>query len=101
MVEPVSPYNLSDVEKKGNTNILDSPTYDDDGEIHYTTPAQTARDLVTEVIHARDDPTLNPWTFRVWFLGECNVLQITMWLLISSRHWFGDIRRYPRHDLLF
>ena len=76
MVEPVLSYNLSEVEKAGNTNIPDSPTYDDDGEIHYAVPAKTARDLVTEVIHARDDPTLNPWTFRVWFLGEDNMVQI-------------------------
>lgn len=36
---------------------------------HYNAPAETARDFVTEVLHAVDDPTLNPWTFRVWFLG--------------------------------
>jgi hypothetical protein len=36
----------------------------------YNTPAETAKDLVTEVIHAEDDPTLNAWTFRVWFLGK-------------------------------
>jgi hypothetical protein len=46
------------------------PTYlDDDGEEHYRVPPATAKDLATEVIHARDDPTLNPWTFRTWFLG--------------------------------
>jgi hypothetical protein len=44
------------------------------GEEHFTTPAETAEDLVTEVIHVRDDPTLNPWTFRVWFLGEHEIL---------------------------
>jgi len=43
---------------------------DEDAEQLYTVPAHTAKDLVTEVIHARDDPTLNAWTFRVWFLGE-------------------------------
>ncbi|KAF2401938.1 OPT superfamily oligopeptide transporter [Trichodelitschia bisporula] len=42
---------------------------DDDGEEHFDAPVETARDLVTEVIHATDDPTLNPWTFRTWFLG--------------------------------
>lgn len=26
---------------------------------------------VNEVIHAEDDPTLSPWTFRMWFLGGC------------------------------
>ncbi|OCL08353.1 OPT superfamily oligopeptide transporter [Glonium stellatum] len=47
-----------------------SPVYvDEDESEHYSVPAETAEDLATEVIHARDDPTLNPWTFRVWFLG--------------------------------
>jgi hypothetical protein len=42
----------------------------DQGDTEYfSKPAQTAADLVTEVIHAQDDPTLNPWTFRVWFCG--------------------------------
>jgi hypothetical protein len=39
------------------------------GVENYNTPAETANDLITEVIHVRDDPSLNPWTFRVWFLG--------------------------------
>jgi hypothetical protein len=43
--------------------------YDENSEEHYNVPATTAKDLVTEVIHAQDDPSLNPWTFRTWFLG--------------------------------
>jgi hypothetical protein len=43
--------------------------YDGEDEEHYNAPAETAEDLITEVIHATDDPTLNPWTFRTWFLG--------------------------------
>jgi hypothetical protein len=42
---------------------------DEDGEEHFTAPAETAEDLVTEVIHVTDDPSLNPWTFRTWFIG--------------------------------
>ena len=42
---------------------------DDEGLEHFTAPPTTAADLTTEVIHASDDPTLNPWTFRTWFLG--------------------------------
>lgn len=38
-------------------------------EVVYTKPAETAKDLVTEVILAEDDPSLSPWTFRTWFLG--------------------------------
>jgi hypothetical protein len=30
---------------------------------------KTARDLVTEVLLVEDDPTVNPWTFRMWFIG--------------------------------
>jgi hypothetical protein len=29
----------------------------------------TAEDIVTTVIHVEDDPTLNPWTFRMFFIG--------------------------------
>src|ERR1700712_2999539 len=28
-----------------------------------------ARDLVTEILLVEDDPSLNPWTFRMWFIG--------------------------------
>jgi len=30
---------------------------------------ESVEDLVTKVLHADDDPTLNPWTFRMWFIG--------------------------------
>jgi hypothetical protein len=30
---------------------------------------QSARDLVAEVLDLEDDPSQNPWTFRMWFLG--------------------------------
>lgn len=36
----------------------------DDGEI-----VHDARDLVTHVISVEDDPSLNPWTFRSFFIG--------------------------------
>jgi hypothetical protein len=42
---------------------------DVDEEEYFNTPPETAEDLVTEVIHAQDDPALNSFTFRVWFLG--------------------------------
>lgn len=32
-------------------------------------PVATASDLVTQVIHVEDDPSLSPYTFRVFFLG--------------------------------
>jgi hypothetical protein len=36
-----------------------------EGEIHL----ETAEDIVTQVIDLDDDPTLNPWTFRTFFIG--------------------------------
>jgi hypothetical protein len=51
-----------------------SPVYlEDDGSEIYKLPPETAEDFVTEVIHARDDPTLSPWTFRAAFLGTIGV----------------------------
>ncbi|TID18028.1 OPT superfamily oligopeptide transporter [Venturia nashicola] len=42
-------------------------------EVHssetFIRPPESAKDLITEVIHAEDDPSLNPWTFRMWFIG--------------------------------
>ena len=46
----------------------DESTESDD-EFVRNAPARSATDFITEVIHAKDDPTLNPWTFRTWFVG--------------------------------
>lgn len=35
---------------------------------------QDNQDVVTEVLHAEDDPSLNALTFRVWFIGEQTLL---------------------------
>jgi hypothetical protein len=48
-----------------------APTYGSDSvsSEQFNTAPETARDLATEVIHAKDDPSLSPWTFRTWFIG--------------------------------
>lgn len=48
------------------------PIYDDAEALSKGTaaPLQTAEEIVTQVIHVDDDPTLNPWTFRMFFIGE-------------------------------
>ena len=62
-------------ESQGQDGVFISqtvPVYDYEGQ---TGPLQedkvlsTAEDLVTQVISVTDDPSLNPWTFRMWFLG--------------------------------
>jgi hypothetical protein len=35
----------------------------------YVKPPDTARDLVAEILMLEDDPAVNPWTFRMWFIG--------------------------------
>lgn len=64
-------------DKKGKVNVLehvDSEASSSE-EVQFTKPVTTAKDLVTEIIDAVDDPTLSPWTFRTWFLGTC------MWMV--------------------
>jgi hypothetical protein len=40
----------------------------DSGQKHVK-PPDTARDLVAEILVVEDDPAVNPWTFRMWFIG--------------------------------
>jgi hypothetical protein len=59
--------------KKGDVNVVErqdseSSSLSSDEKIH-TKPPSTARDLVTEILAVEDDPTQNPWTFRLWFIG--------------------------------
>lgn len=43
---------------------------ENDGFNYITKPVETAKDLTTQVLHVQDDPTLSPYTFRLFFLGE-------------------------------
>lgn len=54
-----------------SAELSPSPTYDKDNEGFgvITEPVHTAEDLVTQVIHVEDDPTISAVTFRTFFLG--------------------------------
>jgi hypothetical protein len=59
--------------EKGNISIVervesDSSSLSHDEKVHVKPPT-TARELVTEILLVEDDPSLNPYTFRMWFLG--------------------------------
>jgi hypothetical protein len=43
---------------------------EDFGHGQITKTIETAKDITTNVLHVDDDPTLDPYTFRVFFLGE-------------------------------
>lgn len=55
------------------TEVDGLPTYDAEAEDHFGEGivVTNAKDLVTHVLHVDDDPSLNPWTFRAFFLGAC------------------------------
>ena len=78
-----------------------SPVYlEDDGSEVYKLPPETAEDFVTEVIHARDDPALNPWTFRTALLGKCDLGPPTWRMLTTSRNWSSRIWSCAGNHLL-
>jgi len=54
--------------QEGTTDIPPSYETVDDG-FDRVKQAETAKDLITQVIHVEDDPTQNPYTFRLFFLG--------------------------------
>jgi hypothetical protein len=53
--------------KKGNIQAAES--LDEHDLRKQTKPPATARELVTEILLVEDDPSVNPWTFRMWFIG--------------------------------
>ena len=53
------------IEVNPNRDEESPPDYEDagDGFAKVTEPVETAKDLVTQVLHVDDDPALNPYTF--------------------------------------
>lgn len=49
----------------------DLPAYDVDEDYGHghMRRVSDAKDIVTSVLHVEDDPSINPWTFRMFFLG--------------------------------
>ncbi|KAJ5186100.1 Oligopeptide transporter OPT superfamily [Penicillium cf. griseofulvum] len=60
-----------DMNKVPSIQEVPLPLYDDAEALSKgnAAPLQTAEEIVTHVIHVDDDPTLNPWTFRMFFIG--------------------------------
>ena len=50
---------------KENIEIASIPPADDASNV----VLHSEREIATHVISVDDDPSLNPWTFRAWFLG--------------------------------
>ena len=59
--------------EKSAVPMVDSlPSYDAEADDHFGQGdvVTTAKDLLTHILHVDDDPSLNPWTFRMFVLGE-------------------------------
>jgi hypothetical protein len=61
---------LSETDSIVKQEAIISTTPDDEGIITTSAPS-SPEDIVKEVLSLADDPTLNPWTFRMWFIGTC------------------------------
>lgn len=61
-----------DMNKVASIQEVPLPYYDDAEALskENAAPLATAEEIVTHVIHVDDDATLNPWTFRMFFIGE-------------------------------
>jgi hypothetical protein len=51
----------------------------------------TAEDIVTTVIHVDDDPTLNPWTFRMFFIGTSGPFLLKIMISNSTHLCLGGV----------
>jgi hypothetical protein len=58
-----------DDEKKANVTTIEYAGSSDEEKGAKGKNVDSARDLVTEVLAVEDDPSVNPWTFRMWFIG--------------------------------
>lgn len=52
-------------EKKVPTQVSDFESGETESIVANT------EEIALKALHVDDDPTLNPWTFRVFFLGRC------------------------------
>ena len=76
-ISSLSKTSSNGVSNEKDVNIEATPAYDvESGESEEPHHVSTAKDLVTNILHVDDDPSLNPWTFRMWFLGELDYMII-------------------------
>ncbi len=61
------------------------PTYTDPEELSIGKIAHLvdAGEIVTHVIHVDDDPSLSPWTFRMFFIGKPEALLMLVLQMVS------------------
>ena len=70
--------------KKSDLHVEVAESLDQDNEKKYVQPPSTARELVAEILMLEDDPTVNPWTFRMWFYRYRHVCFCRVRLLLPD-----------------
>lgn len=71
------PINVADVEDNGREPVV-----------------ANMEDIALKALHTDDDPTLSPWTFRMFFLGQSDLK-----MLVCERHCANE--RYRDRSILF
>lgn len=75
----VPPASLGD-EKKETAEIryiaADEETFEIGKGMTAAEKVDNMQEIALYALHVDDDPSLNPWTFRMWFLGSVSLLKI-------------------------
>lgn len=103
LVASVSSFSMDDDKmsyRKGKSPMDSQETlvrYEGDAELAGSEPVvANTEEIALKALHIDDDPSLNPWTFRMYFLGAYILPWIQSLLLISLqdldcllsvRHW--------------
>lgn len=62
---------VNDMSKEAKLEELDTfQNSSEDGDGPRAPLVATMKDIAVRALHVDDDPTLNPWTFRMWFIGK-------------------------------
>jgi hypothetical protein len=56
-------------------------------------------EIALYALHVEDDRSLNPWTFRMWFLGKVTRSWTLEFYLTVCRPWIIMLRIRPSHHL--
>ena len=56
-------------DKTANAAEVDVALGEDQDNFRRNSVVSTAKELISNMLHVEDDPTVNPWTFRMFFIG--------------------------------
>ncbi len=85
---------ITDEKRSPKSPTTDLPPYHGGVEDAEVTHLDTAEDIVTTVIDVDDDPTLNPWTFRMFFIGIILLYPRTL-----PTRWIDEKQEWACHVL--